>query len=113
MEECRWRSCTKVIIFHRAERHRREVRRVKFTNQNCTVPTIHLGPAGRRPSDDKEDDDGKHGKLLCVVWCCREEKTNNHLGDSKDFDCEGMRRMQRIEKVSPVSFSKLHIGVCA
>ena len=50
MEECRRRSCTKVIISHRAECRRRKVRREKFTNQNCTVPTIHLGPAGRRPA---------------------------------------------------------------
>ena len=34
----------------RAERRRREVRREMFTNQNCTIPTIHLGPAGRRPA---------------------------------------------------------------
>ena len=33
----------------------------KFTHENCTLPTIHLGPAGRRPawpSDDNDDDDG-------------------------------------------------------
>ena len=50
-----------MIVSHRAERRRREVRREKFTNQNCTVPTIRLGPAGRRPArayDDDDDDDG-------------------------------------------------------
>ena len=34
----------------RAERRRREVRREKFTHEKCTLPTIHLGPAGRRPA---------------------------------------------------------------
>ena len=34
----------------RAERRRREVRREMFTHVNCTLPTIHLGPAGRRPA---------------------------------------------------------------
>ena len=34
----------------RAERRRREERREKCTHENCTLPTIHLGPAGRRPS---------------------------------------------------------------
>ena len=32
----------------RAERRRREVRHEMFTHVNCTLPTIHLGPAGRR-----------------------------------------------------------------
>ena len=44
----------------RAERCRREARRDKFTHKNCTLPTIHLGPAGRRPAwayDDDDDDD--------------------------------------------------------
>ena len=30
----------------------------KFTHENCTLPTIHLGPAGRRPAwayDDNDD----------------------------------------------------------
>ena len=34
----------------RAERRRREVRHEKLTHVNCTLPTIHLGPAGRRPA---------------------------------------------------------------
>merc|ERR1712222_159434 len=34
----------------RAERRRREARREKCTHENCTPPTIHLGPAGRRPA---------------------------------------------------------------
>ena len=38
------------IIFLRAERRRREVRREKFTHKYCTLPTIQLGPAGRRPA---------------------------------------------------------------
>ena len=33
--------------------------REKFTHVNCTLPTIHLGPAGRRPAWAKYyDDDG-------------------------------------------------------
>ena len=31
----------------RAERCRRQVRREKFTHVNCTLPTIHLGPASQ------------------------------------------------------------------
>ena len=38
------------LTFLRAERRRREARREKFTHENCTLPTIHLGPAGRRPA---------------------------------------------------------------
>ena len=34
----------------RAESCRREARREKFTHENCTLPTIHLGPAGWRPA---------------------------------------------------------------
>ena len=34
----------------RAERRRREARREKFAHENCTLPTIHLGLAGRRPA---------------------------------------------------------------
>ena len=49
------RSCLSVS-FHkmgislRAERRRREARREKLTHENCTLWTIHLGPAGRRPA---------------------------------------------------------------
>ena len=35
-----------------------------FTHVNCTLPTIHLGPAGRRPAwayDDDDDDDDSDG----------------------------------------------------
>ena len=42
--------CHQIVISLRAERRRREVRREKFTHKNCTLPTIHLGPAGRRPA---------------------------------------------------------------
>ena len=34
----------------RAERRRREARRERCTYENCNLPTIHLGPAGRRPA---------------------------------------------------------------
>ena len=34
----------------RAERRRREARREKCNRANCTLPTIHLGPASRRPA---------------------------------------------------------------
>ena len=42
----------------RAERRRREARREKFTHKNCTLLTIHLGPAGRRPTRAYDDNDG-------------------------------------------------------
>ena len=42
--------CHQIVISLRAERRRREVRREKFTHKNCTLPTIHLGPAGQRPA---------------------------------------------------------------
>ena len=47
-----------------AERRRCEARRAKVTHENCTLPTIHLGPAGRRPAwayDDYDDDEDWHG----------------------------------------------------
>ena len=34
----------------RAERRGHEARREKCTHENCILPTIHLGPAGRRPA---------------------------------------------------------------
>ena len=39
-------------------RKRREARHEKFPCQNCTIPTIHLGPAEGRlePSTDNDDD---------------------------------------------------------
>ena len=46
--KCQYMLCHKIIIFLQAERCRREVRREKFTHKNCTLPMIHLGPAGRR-----------------------------------------------------------------
>ena len=42
--------CQKNIISLRAERRRREARREMLTYKNCTLSTIHLGPAGRRPA---------------------------------------------------------------
>ena len=33
-----------------AERRKRETRREKCTHKNCTLRTIHLGPAGRSPA---------------------------------------------------------------
>ena len=50
----------KIIVSLRAERRRREARREKFTCENLTLPTIYLGPAGRRPAwayDDYDDHD--------------------------------------------------------
>ena len=49
----RWNSCIIPPIraqFDRAERRRREARREKCTRDKCTLPTIPLGPAGRRPA---------------------------------------------------------------
>ena len=63
--------CHKIIIFLRAERRRREVRREKFTHKNCTLPTSHLGPAGRRPAwayDDDDDDDDDVDDDYDVKW---------------------------------------------
>ena len=51
------------LLSPRAERRRREARRDKITHENCTLPTIHLGPAGGRPAwafDDDDDDDHDH-----------------------------------------------------
>ena len=58
--KCQYIFCHKIIVFFRAERRRREARREKFTHESCTLPTIHLGPAGRRPAwaYDDDDDDG-------------------------------------------------------
>ena len=42
--------CHKIIISLRAEHRRRKARRGKFTCENCTLSTINLGPAGRRPA---------------------------------------------------------------
>ena len=42
--------CHKIVISLRAERRRREARREKFTHENSTLSTIHLGPAGQRPA---------------------------------------------------------------
>ena len=38
----------KIIVSLRAERRRREARCEKFSHENCTLSTIHLGPAGRK-----------------------------------------------------------------
>ena len=38
------------LISLRTERRRRKAKREKFTHKNCTLPTIHRGPAGRRPA---------------------------------------------------------------
>ena len=49
----RWNSCifpTILAFFDRAERRRREARGEKCTRDKCTLPTIPLGPAGRRPA---------------------------------------------------------------
>ena len=51
---------SQTLISFRAECRRREERREKFSHENCTLQTIHLGPAGRRPAwayDDDDDDD--------------------------------------------------------
>ena len=48
----------KIVISLRAERHRREARREKFTHGNCTLSTIHLGRPGLSyDSCDHEYDD--------------------------------------------------------
>ena len=36
----------------------------KFTYENCTLPTIHLGPAGRRPAWAYDDDDAEIYKVM-------------------------------------------------
>ena len=68
----RWNSCIIPPIraqFDRAEHRRREARREKCTRDKCTLPTIPLGPAGRRPArayDDDDDDD--ESDALCTGW---------------------------------------------
>ena len=65
--KCQHVLCHKIIIFLRAERRRREAKREKFTQENCTLPTIHLGPAGRRPAwayDDDDDDEDEKDDLV-------------------------------------------------
>ena len=42
--------CHTIVISLRAECCRRKARREKFTHENCTLSTIHLGPAGWRPA---------------------------------------------------------------
>ena len=49
----------RVICPFRADRRRRKARRKKCTYENCTLPTIHLGPAGRRPALG----------LVCQIFC--------------------------------------------
>ena len=65
--------CHKIIMSLRAERRRHEARREKFTHENCTLSTIHLGPAGRRPAwafddDDDDNDDNEDGGKISRTW---------------------------------------------
>ena len=73
--KCQYILCHKIIIFLRAERRRREARREKFTHKNCTLPTIHLGPAGRRPAwayDDDDDDDDDDNAMIIILMLMME-----------------------------------------
>ena len=56
-----------------AERRRRQARREKGTRDKCTLPTIPLGPAGRRPGpsddDDEEDEEDEEEEDVELIDC--------------------------------------------
>ena len=59
----------------------------KFTCENLTLPTIHVGPGVRRPawpSDGDDDDDAGQGDVECEEKSSKSKSITNEFPMSSD-----------------------------